>query len=290
MDKWAVSVIIPNYNNEKYLSQCLDSIIEQSYKPAEIIVVDDCSTDSSREIIKKYEEKYDIIKGIYLEENKGVSNARNKGLESAKTPYVTFTDADDYYFSKDKLKNEMELIKKFSENGKDVVIYSTVVFVNEDSSIIDWPKLKKRKFLKGKVQEGLLCLLNLRYAPRDYCVAKKVIDSVGAYCYKEDFYEDLDLLFRLSEKVEFYPTYENGVAYRQKLTGLSKRSEEEHKRAVSQILNFYLESYSKISRAKVYIKRNIKSFIGNNKAIPQVLFGKLYRLFFKKSSFENNKN
>lgn len=259
MKDCSVTVIIPNYNNERYIAKCIESMLEQSYKPAEIIVVDDCSTDSSRDIIKEYERKFDIVKAIYLEENKGVSNARNKGLEQAKTPYVTFTDGDDFYFSKDKLKNEIELIQKFSENGKDVIVYSPYVLVNEEDCVIDSPKLYKFHFVKGNILTDLAALIKFRNVPRDYCVSKKLLCSVGAYSFEENFYEDLDLLFRLSQKAEFYPTYKHGIAYRQKKGGLSKRPVEEHIRVKRKIVESYLNGCSVYIKVYVFLK---KYFIG----------------------------
>lgn len=91
-----ISIIIPNYNNEKYLDRCIDSAINQKYKEVEIICVDDKSTDNSVSILKKYAKLDDRIKLILLEENAGVSNARNKALKACTGDYVCFLDSDDY--------------------------------------------------------------------------------------------------------------------------------------------------------------------------------------------------
>lgn len=93
-----ISVIIPVYNVEQYLSKCLDSIINQTFKDIEIICVNDGSTDSSLQILKKYASKDERIT-IINQENKGVSSARNKGLEYANSEYVMFFDGDDYFYS-----------------------------------------------------------------------------------------------------------------------------------------------------------------------------------------------
>jgi len=91
-----ISIIIPNYNNEKYLDRCIDSAINQKYKEVEIICVDDKSTDNSVSILNKYAKLDDRIKLILLEENAGVSNARNKALKACTGDYVCFLDSDDY--------------------------------------------------------------------------------------------------------------------------------------------------------------------------------------------------
>ena len=90
-----VSIIIPVYNVENYLEECLDSAVNQTLKEIEIIAVNDGSTDSSLDILNKYKDKYKNI-NIINQENKGLSGARNSGLKLAKGKYVYFLDSDDY--------------------------------------------------------------------------------------------------------------------------------------------------------------------------------------------------
>ena len=89
-----VSVIIPAYNIEKYISRCLDSIIAQTYNNLEIIVVDDGSKDQTAEILDDYQKRDSRIIVIH-KENGGVSSARNQGLDIAKGDYIGFVDGDD---------------------------------------------------------------------------------------------------------------------------------------------------------------------------------------------------
>lgn len=90
-----ISVIIPVYNAEKYLDNCIQSILGQTCSIYEIILIDDGSIDGSSEIIEKYDEKYPYIKGIHTE-NKGPAAARKKGVGCATGEYVMFVDADDW--------------------------------------------------------------------------------------------------------------------------------------------------------------------------------------------------
>ena len=90
-----ISVIIPVYGVEKYIHQCLDSIITQSYKNLEIIVINDGTRDRSAEIAKEYARKDNRIR-VYDYENAGVSVARNRGLDLAKGDYISFVDSDDW--------------------------------------------------------------------------------------------------------------------------------------------------------------------------------------------------
>lgn len=92
-----VSVIVPVYNAKKYLKKCLESILSQTYTNIEIILIDDASTDGSREIIQEYEAKDERIKAIYNKTNKGLASPnRNKGLDKASGDFVCFIDSDDY--------------------------------------------------------------------------------------------------------------------------------------------------------------------------------------------------
>ena len=95
--KIKVSIIVPVYNNEKYLRRCLESLVNQSLKDIEIILINDCSTDKSIDILNGYEEKYsEKITLINLNENKRPGGARNRGIEAAKGEYLGFVDSDDY--------------------------------------------------------------------------------------------------------------------------------------------------------------------------------------------------
>lgn len=90
-----VSVIIPAYNAEKYIDKCIRSVIEQSYKKVQIVVVNDGSSDSTREIIEKYLDGNEHI--IFIDkQNEGVANARNDGIYAASGEYLLFVDSDDY--------------------------------------------------------------------------------------------------------------------------------------------------------------------------------------------------
>lgn len=90
-----VSVIVPVYNTAFYLTQCLDSIVNQSFKNIEIICIDDGSTDGSLNLLQKYAAKHKNIK-LITQNHVGVSSARNAGIDAAQGKYITFVDSDDF--------------------------------------------------------------------------------------------------------------------------------------------------------------------------------------------------
>lgn len=96
MNKVLISVIIPVYNVEPYLAECLDSVCAQTLKDIEVICVDDCSSDRSPEILKAYAEKDSRVKVIFKETNEGTLKARNTAVARAEGEYILFLDSDDY--------------------------------------------------------------------------------------------------------------------------------------------------------------------------------------------------
>lgn len=118
-----VSVIVPIYNNEKYLPRCIESIIRQAYSDIEIILVDDGSTDSSGTICDKYAAKDERISVIHTS-NCGVSSARNKGLDAACGEYVYFVDSDDI-ISRNAIEILVALIGNYDMSFAGHAIYDT---------------------------------------------------------------------------------------------------------------------------------------------------------------------
>lgn len=104
-----ISVIIPIYNIEKYLRECLDSIANQTLDDIQVLMIDDGSTDSSAEICKEYEKKYDGFE-YYYKENGGTASARNLGLSKATGEYIGFVDSDDYV--------ELDMFQRFYDTAK----------------------------------------------------------------------------------------------------------------------------------------------------------------------------
>ncbi len=121
-----VSVIIPVYNVEKYLEKCLNSVINQTYKDLEILLIDDGSTDKSPEICDEYSEKDSRIKVIH-KENGGLSDARNTALDIMTGEYLTFVDSDDY-IAVDAIETLLDALKR---NGADLAVGNMTSFYED---------------------------------------------------------------------------------------------------------------------------------------------------------------
>ncbi len=148
-----ISIIVPVYNVEQYLKECLDSLISQTYKNIEIIIVDDGSTDKSGTICDKYAKKDNRIKVVH-KENGGVSSARNTGISIANGEYITFVDSDDYIY-KDAIYN---LYDSCINSNSDMAIGGVKDF--KDGKIV-CTSLKKNKILN--TEEALKYFFNEKY-------------------------------------------------------------------------------------------------------------------------------
>lgn len=140
-----LSILIPVFNTELYLSQCLDCVCNQTLKDIEIICVNDCSTDNSWAILEEYAKKDSRIKLINFTENKGAAAARNAGIDVAKGEYIGFVDSDDFV----DLDFYEKLYTKAKETGADVVKGKIVQYLeNGNLSVLPWDdndEIKKHK-------------------------------------------------------------------------------------------------------------------------------------------------
>lgn len=139
-NKPLVSVIVPLYNAEKYISETIKSVINQTYENWELLVVDDCSTDNSREIVKSFEQKDSRIRLIESEINfGGPARPRNIGIENAKGEYIAFLDADDVWL-KNKLEKQLNLL---IENNNFDLIDANAYTIDEKSKKLGVLRIKK---------------------------------------------------------------------------------------------------------------------------------------------------
>ena len=127
-----VSVIVPVYNVYKYLEKCLESLVNQTLKDIEIIVVNDGSPDNSDEIAKKYAKKYKNVK-YFEKENGGQGSARNLALKHAKGKYIGYIDSDDYV----DLDMYEKMYQKAIENDSDIVVCDMMMHEGEETKYFD---------------------------------------------------------------------------------------------------------------------------------------------------------
>ena len=198
-NKYKVSIIIPVYNVEKYLRECLDSVVNQTLKDIEIICINDGSKDNSLEILKEYSQKDERIK-IISKENEGLSITRNRGIDIAQGEYIGFVDSDDYI--------DHSMFEKLYENAKknDLDIIMCRLATHDE---------KTKEIDKNKWYFALKCFGNFNQEVFNHMDTKEFTQNIAvtAYnkIYKREFLNSNNFKFpeRLlfEDEVFFYNTY-----------------------------------------------------------------------------------
>lgn len=179
-----VSIIIPCYNGEKFIDRCFNSILNQSYKNLEVILVNDGSVDKSESIIKekiKIFKKFNIIFKYIYQENKGLGGAINTGLKYVTGEFITLLDIDDYI-----MPNSIELKVKFLKENKDFDIVRTNGYYVTEENLDDDTKL----FITNEIEKKQIYIFN-------DLVEAKTNNWAGSYMVRTsklfDFYKDKNI-------------------------------------------------------------------------------------------------
>ena len=203
-----ISVIIPVYNVESYLKQCLDSICNQSFKDIEIICVNDGSTDSSLSILEEYASRDSRI-DIISQPNRGLASARNTGFAKAEGKYIYFIDSDDYI--------ELDALEKLYNNA--ISNYSDAVLF-KFQKVDDFSNIHKRG-IAFKIDDifGDIDYNNFVFTYKD--VKKHVMNSAYSAClklYKKEFIDEIDFVFPEGLNFEDVPVHVKVMLEAQRLS------------------------------------------------------------------------
>ncbi len=186
-----VSIIIPTYNRHKFLQEAIDSVLAQSYRDYELIVVDDGSTDETAEVAHKYNGKLSYI----YQQNRGVSAARNKGIAASTGDYICFLDSDDLW-QPDKLKVQLEFMDK---RPKYPVCYTDEIWIRYGVRV---NQRKKHAKYGGWILPHCLPLCII--SPSSVMISRGVFDKLGVFDESLPAAEDYDLWLRIAKA---YPVY-----------------------------------------------------------------------------------
>lgn len=205
-----LSIIVPVFNTENYLSNCLDSIRNQQFSDFEVILVDDGSTDKSSSICDKYA-KIDSRFTVYHKKNSGVSSARNYGISHAIGDYVTFIDSDDYIFP----HYFKDIEKIINESNPDVVVSSGYFWGNESKNKVVKLNIPHNV---GTADNSFYRLLADRVYPSGlvFSVFKRGIVQQIELDESIHFYEDLDYQLRAGSYINYIVVNDSiGYLYRE---------------------------------------------------------------------------
>ena len=182
-----ISVIIPTFNRKKTLGRAIQSVMNQTLSPFEILIIDDGSNDGTEEWVK---DNFQNIKYIY-QNNHGVSSARNIGIENAYGDWVAFLDSDDEW-----LPNKLyEQVKAIDSNPEMKFFHTNEIWIRNGVRV---NQMKKHKKYGGYIFEK--CLDICRVSPSSVLIQKEVFDNIGIFDESLRVCEDYDLWLRITSK------------------------------------------------------------------------------------------
>lgn len=191
-----VSVIIPTYNRAASIGNSIQSVLNQTWQNYEIIIVDDGSTDNTRQVVEHFDD--DRIRYICMEKNGGASRARNEGIRQAKCEFIAFLDSDDEWMPQ-KLEKQMQVILQAPE--KVGLVYCRMRGLRKDGKFIYCPELSlKKEQLEGNLLANLVGS-NVIGTPA-MLIRKKCLDQTGGFDEGLRCLEDWELVLRIAEKWE----------------------------------------------------------------------------------------
>ena len=313
-----ISVIVAVYNTEKYLDRCIESLLNQTYKNMELVIVEDCSTDSSRKLLKKYKGNKNI-KVFYNRENRGLSYSRNYGLKKSTGDFIGYIDSDDYvepdYYEKlmssikdnksdiaicdiklvDEQTNKIQRCKCYAN---DFDVYSVV---NNGFAASACNKLFKRKniekypFAEGKVNEDIAVVIptviqakKISYADTCYFYVQRggSIQNSKFSDKRFDIFDGVKTTLERIKNEQDYEFYKNAIVYNQLILLLMF--------AIPKEKNFikrykFLKKFNELSKDyKITKNTNYLEYLENSKRINQIYYKNLVNLNEKKMILLDN--
>lgn len=313
-----ISVIVAVYNTEKYLDRCIESLLNQTYKNMELVIVEDCSTDSSRKLLKKYKGNKNI-KVFYNRENRGLSYSRNYGLKKSTGDFIGYIDSDDYvepdYYEKlmssikdnksdiaicdiklvDEQTNKIQRCKCYAN---DFDVYSVV---NNSFAASACNKLFKRKniekypFAEGKVNEDIAVVIptviqakKISYADTCYFYVQRggSIQNSKFSDKRFDIFDGVKTTLERIKNEQDYEFYKNAIIYNQLILLLMF--------AIPKERNFikrykFLKKFNELSKDyKITKNNNYLEYLENSKRINQIYYKNLVSFNEKKMILLDN--
>ena len=234
-----LSIIVPVYNVEKYLKECLDSLLDQDIKDYEIIVVNDGSTDLSQPIIDSYVAKYPNVHSL-IKPNGGLASARNLGIIHASGKYITFVDSDDK-IKKDAYK---DILDKMDKEGLDICIFDMLYWFDDDRDYIQ----------KGLIRNNKDIIKDLLLSPLSSCNKVYKREVFHDICFPEGMlYEDIPTVISIYlKKLKIGYIDKPYYIYRQRSTSIMNTTYSDKANDIFDILKMVLDDITDQDKAKYH--------------------------------------
>lgn len=259
-----ISVVIPAYNSASTLVRALESVFSQTYQPLEIIVVDDGSTDTTRELLAPYVEQGTLT--YVYQDNAGCGRARNIGIARAKGTHIALLDADDFWHV-EKLARQVEVFTVFPDT---LVCYTESYIVDPYHKIV-WDLVRT---IRTRPRSGWIAryfIINNMVLPSSTLIPKKAIEDVGGFCERYDLMmvADLDMWLKLAPR-GIFRFCDRPLTFYQTRARITQKQIRENHRQVREVFKqaIFRESWSvKPWYAMGYIKSSLLYWL---QAIPLI--------------------
>jgi glycosyltransferase involved in cell wall biosynthesis len=209
-----VSVVIPTYNRAHCVGEAIKSVLDQTYKNFEIIVVDDGSTDNTQEVLATFGDRIRVIR----QENKGVSAARNAGIREARGEWLAFLDSDDLWLP-DKLGIQIADLRRYPEAIAHMVDAEIIGYGTQRITLFDIRGLKEQFRMRPLRKRPLLDVLQTQFFTSSWCLKTSIVKGLGGFREEMRIFEDWDLLTRVAFEGVFVVSTYVGVVMRRPESG-----------------------------------------------------------------------
>jgi glycosyltransferase involved in cell wall biosynthesis len=250
-----VSVIMPSYNHAQYISEAIDSVLEQNIRDIELIIIDDCSRDNSKEIILNYKKKDARIRTIFHEENLGIAKTYNDGLDAAEGKYVAILDSDDVW-RKNKLEKQLSILHA----NEDLVVWSEGRIINREGKptgqTFTQIQYASRKRKSGDIL-GILLFDNF-ILDSSLIVKKSNVDGVR-FDHNLKYLNDYKFVVDLAKNFKYYFIKEQLVDYRVHGKNTITQDQESWMKDEILVRQYFLDRYAMKSQIRADMFNRISS-------------------------------
>ena len=313
-----ISVIVAVYNTEKYLDRCIESLLNQTYKNMELVIVEDCSTDSSRKLLKKYKGNKNI-KVFYNRENRGLSYSRNYGLKKSTGDFIGYIDSDDYvepdYYEKlmssikdnksdiaicdiklvDEQTNKIQRCKCYANDFDVHSVVNNSFAASACNKLFERKNIEKYPFAEGKVNEDIAVVIptviqakKISYADTCYFYVQRggSIQNSKFSDKRFDIFDGVKTTLERIKNEQDYEFYKNAIIYNQLILLLMF--------AIPKERNFikrykFLKKFNELSKDyKITKNNNYLEYLENSKRINQIYYKNLVSFNEKKMILLDN--
>lgn len=275
-----VSVLLPSYNHEKFISETIESVLNQTFRDFEFIIIDDCSNDNSREIIKNYKNQDERIKLFFHQKNKGISKTENELLSLANGKYVAFLNSDDVWDVK-KLEKQLKILEK----DENLVVWTEGEMIDENSQFTGkffTQFYTEKSIFKNKKKSGriLTSLLYDNYILFASLIFKKENLKDLRFNEKFNIINDYQLEVALAKDYKYYFIEEPLVKYRLHSYNTIYSNQIPIKKEYVQISRLFIEKYGDFmtNEIKFHLYKRILS-LSISLSYKLSIFTKMYNPF-----------